>query len=463
RRARRGAGRGAPGGAPRGRAPAGGARGGGAAPRPAAPGTGELRDHLARALPAHMVPSVFVRIDALPLSPSGKLDRRRLPRPALADTAGARGPRDAREETLCGLFAEVLGVETVGIDDGFFDLGGHSLLATRLVTGIRRAFGADLGIQALFEAPTVAGLAARLDGAAPAARADTSLASPLPLRPRGTTAQAAPLFCVHPAAGISWVYAGLLRHLGPDRPVYGLQARGLTPPDLPAAGLDAMVKDYLAQLRSVQPEGPYHLLGWSFGGLVAHALATRLRAEGQQVALLAIMDGYPHRPADGTGTGSRTGAPTAPGGTPPAPPSWRPGGPPPADCPTTLAALLASLGLPVPDEPLTFTRFEQAVRTDGGPLVHFSAAELAALAEVFSTNVRLRHDFVPERFDGDLLFFAATEGRTGHRPDPRDWQPYVAGRLDVHDVPCTHGAMTRPDPLARIAGVLADRLTPPAR
>ncbi|MFI8325545.1 amino acid adenylation domain-containing protein [Streptomyces sp. NPDC085529] len=427
-------------------------------------GTGALRDHLARSLPAHMVPSLFVRLDALPLSPSGKLDRRRLPRPALADTTGARGPRDSREETLCGLFAEVLGVETVGIDDGFFDLGGHSLLATRLITGIRRAFGVDLGIQALFEAPTVAGLAPRLDrtGPAPAARTGTSLASPLPLRPRGATTRAAPLFCVHPAAGISWVYAGLLRHLGPERPVYGLQARGLTPPDLPASGLDAMVKDYLAQLRAVQPEGPYHLLGWSFGGLVAHALATRLRAEGQEVALLAVMDGYPHRPADATATDARAGAPTGPGGATPAPPSWRAGGPPPADCPTTLAALLASLGLPVPDEPLTFARFERAVRQDGGPLAHFTGDELAALAEVFSTNVRLRHDFVPERFDGDLLFFAATEGRTGHRPDPRDWQPYVAGRIDVHDVPCAHGAMTRPDPLARIAGALADRLTPPA-
>ncbi|MEU1866242.1 amino acid adenylation domain-containing protein [Streptomyces gardneri] len=421
--------------------------------------TEELRDHAARALPAHMVPGQFVRLAELPLSPSGKLDRRRLPRPARADTTPVRGPRDSREETLCGLFAETLGVETVGVDDGFFDLGGHSLLATRLIAGIRRAFGVDLGIQALFEAPTVAGLAARLADDGPTTGTGDSLGSLLPLRPRGALAHAAPLFCVHPAAGISWVYAGLLRHLGPERPLYGLQARGLTPQELPAAGLDAMVKDYLAQLRSVQPEGPYHLLGWSFGGLVAHALATRLRAEGQEVALLALMDAYPHlltepseSGSDGTGTGTEATRP----------PSWAAGGPPPASCPRTLAALLASLGLPVPAGTLTFARFQKTVRKTGGPLARFDGPALAALAEVFSSNVRLRHEFVPERFDGDLLFFAATEGRTGRRQRPDDWRPYLAGRLDVHELPFAHGDMTRPDALARMADALIDRLTPPA-
>ncbi|MBW3650620.1 MAG: amino acid adenylation domain-containing protein [Actinobacteria bacterium] len=120
----------------------------------------ELRHHLSARLPRHLVPAACVLVDALPLTPNGKLDRRALPVPDFAGTAAGRPPRTAREQILRGLFAEVLGIDGVGIDDDFFALGGHSLLAIRLVNGIRRFFDVDLSVRAVFDAPTVAGLAA---------------------------------------------------------------------------------------------------------------------------------------------------------------------------------------------------------------------------------------------------------------------------------------------------------------
>jgi non-ribosomal peptide synthetase component F len=169
----------------------------------AVPSTGDtptasaLRSYAAERLPDYMVPSAVMILDKLPLTVNGKLDKRALPAPEFGTEESVQQPKNSTEHTLCGLFAEVLGVPEVGTNQSFFDLGGHSLLATRLVARIRTAFGVELGVRALFEAPTVTALARRLDSQDTGRALDVLL----PLRPTGS---ASPLFCVHPAGGISW-------------------------------------------------------------------------------------------------------------------------------------------------------------------------------------------------------------------------------------------------------------------
>ncbi|MFD4657159.1 amino acid adenylation domain-containing protein [Kitasatospora sp. NPDC058444] len=371
----------------------------------------DLRAFAAGHLPGYMLPAAVVPLPALPLTGSGKLDRTALPAPDFGQLTGGRAARTPREELLCALFAETLGLAGVGIDDDFFDLGGHSLLAMRLLARVRTALGVDPGMRALFEAPTVAGLARRLDHGPVADALDVLL----PLRAGGGRA---PLFCVHPAAGISWVYSGLLRHLGPEQPVYGLQARGLRG-DAPASVAE-IAEDYVRQIRAVRPDGPYHLLGWSFGAVVAQEMAVRLRAEGAEVGLLALLDGAPAAP--------------------------RAGDAPPVETADSLAELLHSLG------------YDPA---DGRGLTELRAVlgeAVAVLPEVFDRHRKLMAEHVPTRYRGDAVFFGATTGKPADWPYERAWRPYLDGRIESHRLDCAHGELTRPEPLARIAAVLAEKL-----
>jgi amino acid adenylation domain-containing protein len=390
----------------------------------AVPGADELRSLVAGAVPEYMVPAAFVSLDALPLTHNGKLDLRALPAPGFTASTEYRAPRTEREELLCRLFAEVLGVDRVGIDDDFFDLGGHSLLIMRLAGRTREAVGTGLTVRTVFEAPTVARLAPRLGSDT----LDDALDVLLPLRAEGSLP---PLFCVHPGLGVGWVYSGLVPALERDRPLYALQARGLTGHGQLPATAEEMADDYLARIRQVQPHGPYHLLGWSFGGLVAHLMATRLQAEGEEVALLALLDAYPtgRKHVEHHGDDFLRG--------------------------------LAGVTGRAPDDdgtPLDHAAVARLLGEGENALAGLEARHVAAIERVAANNQAVGEALRPGVYRGDVLYFLATEGRDADAPRVESWQAHVTGRLEIREVACAHDEMTRPGPIAEIGRVLADRV-----
>ncbi|MFE0652995.1 amino acid adenylation domain-containing protein [Streptomyces sp. NPDC059534] len=366
----------------------------------------EARRFVRGLLPDHMVPSSVVQLPRLPLTPNGKLDRAALPAPV--HQRSGREPRTAQEEVLCALFAEVLGLSRVGVDDGFFELGGHSLLATRLLSRIRAVLGAEVSVRTLFEAPTADSLALRLEGHGP----DIGLDVVLPLR-RG---DGRPLFCVHAASGLAWSYARLLPHLDPGVAVHGLQSRAVGRPEAGRQSPADMVRDYAEHIRTVQPVGPYRLLGWSVGGNIAHAVAAHLVAEGEEVEFLALLDSYP--PAD-----------------------------------TAL--------LPDPGEMLRRVLEDVGFAADGTP-----PEQLAALGEEAVEGVRMTAETAveilrtePPRGSGiDIVHFRAAAATEPEGKEPKEWERFGGGGLTVHAVDCGHHQMLDPAPLATLGAVLS-RLT----
>jgi thioesterase domain-containing protein/acyl carrier protein len=248
----------------------------------------ELRAWLAGRLPAFLVPAAIELRPELPVTPNGKIDRAALVRPGSTVRASGAAPRTLAEELLAVVWADLLHVERPRPDDGFFDLGGHSLLAARMVARVREAFGVDLPLRAVFEAPTLAGLAARIESLARAEASDAPW-SPL-VRLAAGPERESPLFCVHGAGGNVAVFADLARLLEGERPVYALEARGLAPGQIPLDRIEEMAELYLAAVREVRPRGPYRLLGYSMGGKVAFEMARWLQDAGETVDLLALVD-----------------------------------------------------------------------------------------------------------------------------------------------------------------------------
>ncbi|MGB3171783.1 MAG: amino acid adenylation domain-containing protein, partial [Rhodococcus sp. (in: high G+C Gram-positive bacteria)] len=393
----------------------------------------ELTEHVAAVLPRHMVPTAIVMLDEIPLTPVGKLDRRALPVPELAtSTAAYRAPSTATEHAVVEVFADILGVELVGVDDNFFDLGGTSLVATRVVPALETATGVRVPLQSLFLDPTAAGLAARIDGgdADAAAGLTSTFGVVIPLRAEGT---ASPLFCIHPGIGLSWGYAGIVRHVAEDRPVYGIQL-----PSIAEGGtfdsIQALASRYAAEIRRVQPNGPYNVLGWSLGGAIAHAVAVELRRAGEKVDSLTIMDSYVDT-SDAMPQGK-----------------------------LSVEELLAGLGLDVTGAtggaPLTYEGAVELLDTSFGQQTGLTPGHLERINDGFANSTAIMSSFEPDVFDGDILFFAAAKGSgDGIRRDPEKWNEFVTGKLAIRSIDCAHNQMIEPEVLAEIGTALENYLS----
>ncbi len=385
-----------------------------------------LRAEVARRVPDYMVPAAFVALSAWPVNGNGKLDRRALPAPDYGSAGSGRAPQGASEQRLAELFAQTLGLEGgVDADADFFSLGGDSLLAVQLLAAIQQHWRRDPGLGALFAAPTVAALAARLD--AEQAGFDSGLAPLITLLDGDRTL--APLFLLPPAGGIGWGYRHLARALSPRRSVHALQAPALDPQVAAPASIDALAEDYLQRILAVNPQGPFHLAGWSVGGILAQAVAVRLHAAGHAVGMVAMLDAYPSD-------------------------CWR-NEPEPSPI-AALRALLAVAGYDPAAYPALDSR--QAIvaflRAGDSALGNLPEAALQGVIRVVTDTNRLIRQHHHQRYAGALVHIrAALDHRDRPELQASLWNTY-AQRLQSFEVPFLHAQLTGAEASARIAPLL---------
>jgi surfactin family lipopeptide synthetase A len=371
---------------------------------------GELRDFLKEKLPEYMVPSAFVALEAMPLTPNGKVNRRALPAPeqtSLAPSESFVAPTNTLESQLVTIWENVLGVRPIGIRHSFFELGGNSLVAVRLMQRIEQAFGKQLSIATLFQAPTIEQLAGILlqKGWAPAWSSLVAIQ---------TGGSKPPFFCVHGVGGNVLRFYAFAQHLGSDQPFYALQAQGLNDNNPCHTRAEDMAAHYVKEMRSIQPEGPYFLGGYSFGGMVALEMAQQLVAQGEEPPLVVLFDTLC-----------------------------------PAARDTSFSQKLTSFSFPFLNI-LRMSGLERRAylsRVATAPLRAFQwgmhvATLPARVRKVRNACLRAARYYVPRAYPGRVVLFRSSREPLGGVSDPyAGWSEHLADGLEVCEVKSNHDNM----------------------
>jgi amino acid adenylation domain-containing protein len=409
--------------------------------------SGELRDYLKQKLPEYMVPGSFVMLASFPLTASGKLNRRALPAPetpeSLSVTTSSAVPATRLEKMLTATWAELLGMP-VGINDNFFEVGGHSLLAVRLFAQIEKRLGKRLPLSILFQAPTITQLAAVIQK-----DWTPKWSSLVEIQPGAGDASTPAFFCVHAVGGNVLEYYDLARHLGPDQPFYGLQSQGLDGTSPTHTRIEEMAAHYIKEMRELQPDGPYFLGGRSLGGMVAFEMAQQLRAQGQSVGLLALLDTYPSgyaklfrdektlRAALGRGTRRAKGHLANLSSLSAA---------------EKLTYLVKKVGyLPAKLKSKMWRRVYQTYETFGRPLPPL-------LKDIRELNSMAVQEYVPRVYQGKVTLFWASEDLRSSRDLVEGWRVLAGGGIEVHEIPGSHIDIVKEPHVENLANKLANLL-----
>lgn len=387
----------------------------------------QLRSFLLHSLPEPLMPTVILQVEEIVFTAQGKISY---------EQKNYVAPRNDQEEQITQIWRELLQVGEVGVHDDFFKLGGHSLLAVRLKALLQDRLNWEMPLVELFKSPTIAGLA-KLMAQAPQLQRSSDLSSSILVEVQ-PGASRTPLFLVHPVGGSVLCYVDLARELGPEQPVYALQSPAVVPDTHDLATIEQMADAYINTLRSVQPAGPYHLGGWSMGGLVAWEIARQLIAQGESVAGLALIDTYP--PTTETARDVQS--------------------------PSMLSSFAQDIAYMVgeniqeqetaflgADHEQQWTMLKELLLRHGLVSRHKADEETNNLLAIFTRNARAMESYSASPLDLRVSFFAAAESHMSAQL-AAEWGQRARGGVDLHVVAGNHYSMIRRPNVATIAMAL---------